>query len=127
MPPIQDLSIASPQVKPNPFSAFRVSLNPPATLHPSVQPALIADFGRPSLHPPAFGHTRIGASTAGLQVPQQETPMKKTYVFSAAEIRTLVATRGSDEGSGPHKLVFYLDWSVIKGITKWRNFKADQG
>ena len=119
MPPIHDLSLASPKFKPNPFTAFKMTLHPPGGRSPFVSSAAIPDFGRLPPHPP------VSTSTAGPQVLLQETPPQKTYVFSAAEIRTLVASRGSDGDSG--KLVFYLDWNVIKGITNWRNFKAGQG
>ena len=117
MPPIQDLSLASPTIRPNPFTACRIPFHPRGPLLPSVPPTAIPDVGRFLLHPLALDHTRGGTSTIGPQV---------QYIFSAAEVRTLVASRGSDECSGPNKLAFYLDWSVLSGVAKWRNFKAGQ-
>ena len=126
MPPIQELSIASPETKPNPFATSRLFIHPPGSLPLLVRSTVITDVGCLSLHSPTVHNTRNGVSTP-LQAPQQEPPVQKTYVLSAAEIRTLVASRGSDEDSGPNKLVFYLDWDLTKGIIKWRNFKAGQG
>jgi hypothetical protein len=122
MPPIQNLSLTSPKIKPNPFTACRIPLYSPGALPGFVRSTVIPDVGPLSLDAPAFGHPLGDVSTAVLQ-----TPDHKTYVFSAAEIRTLVASRGSDEDSGPSKLVFNLDWGAMNRITKWRNFKAGQG
>ena len=119
MPPIQDLSLASSDIKPNPFTMCNISLCPPA---PPVRSSAIPDVERRLICAPAVDHTWGGAFTATPQM-----PAKKPYIFSAAEIRTLVALRGSDEGFGPNKLVFNLDWGAMNGITKWRNFKAGQG
>lgn len=121
MPPIQDLSLLSP--KPNPFTACRISFHHPGALLPFLTLTIIPDFGRLSCHPPVVGHTRSRSPTAGPQLPE----IQKQYMFSAAEIHTLVASRGSDEESSSNKLVFYLDWTVMKGISKWRNFTAGQG
>ena len=126
MPPVQDLSLVSPETKPNPFTASRLPLRPPGAPPPFVQATMIPDVGLLSLYPPAARRAHIGSAVTS-QVPRQESPTRQTYIFSAAEIRTLVASRGSDEGSGPNKLVFPLDWDFMNGITKWRNFKAGQG
>jgi hypothetical protein len=127
MPPIQELSITSPETKPNPFTASKLLIHPPGSLPLLVGSTVITEVGCLSLNSPAVNNTRNGVSTTPLQAPQQEPPTQKTYVLSAAEIRTLVASRGSDEDSGPNKLVFYLDWDLMKDIIKWRNFKAGQG
>ena len=122
MPPIQDLSLTSPEIRPNPFAACRIPLYPPGALPEFLRPTVIPDVGRLSLLAPAVGHPLNSVSTTALQTPDQ-----RTYVFSAADIHTLVASRGSDEDSGPNKLVFNLDWGSMNGITKWRNFKVGQG
>jgi hypothetical protein len=127
MPSIQDLSLAPPEVKPNPFTSFRILLHPPDALPPFVPSTTIPDLGHLSTRPSAVGHGPTNNPAADLQAPLQETPTHNTYTFSAAEIRTLVASRGSDEGSGPNKLEFFLDWDVLNGVVKWRNFKAGQG
>lgn len=119
MPSIQGLSLSSPNVKSNPFAACMIPLQPPASFLSST---VIPDVGHFSHHPPAV---RGGTSTMSSRVLPQGVP--RQYIFSAAEIRTLVASRGSDEDTGPNKLVFSLNWGVINGISKWRNFKAGQG
>ena len=114
IPPAQDLSLASSGTEVNPFTESRMFLHPP-------------DVGRPLSHSPvAYGAPGRG-STIVSQTPPPEPPTQKAYSFSAAEIRTLVASRGSDESSRPNKLVFYLEWGVMNRIIKWRNFKAGQG
>ena len=114
IPPVQDLSLASPRMEVNPFTESRMFLHP-------------LDVGRLLPHSPVAYDVPSGGSIVVSQSPPQEPPTQKAYSFSAAEIRTLVASRGSDESSRPNKLVFYLDWGVMNRITKWRNFKADQG
>lgn len=123
MPPVQDLSLASPETKPNPFTASKIFLHSPGALSPLVRSITIPDVGHLSLHSPAVHDAHSRDST----VASQWSPTQKTYIFSAADIRTLVAARGSDEGSGPNNLAFSLDWDLMNGITKWRNFKAGQG
>ena len=127
MPSIQGLSLASPEFKANPFTAFRTPLHSPGALPPFVSSTVSPNLGRLSFCPPVAGHTLNSNFTADPQATPQETSIQQTYIFSAAEIRTLVASRGSDEGSGPNKLVFYLDWGVVNRIVRWRNFKAGQG
>ena len=114
IPPVQDLSLASPGTKVNPFTETRRFLHPPDVGHLSPHSSVVYDA-------PDRGPTAVS------QTPPQESPAQKVYSFSAAEIRTLVASRGSDESSHPNKLVFYLDWGVMNRITKWRNYKAGQG
>ena len=114
IPPVQDLSLASPGTKVNPFTESRMFLHPPDVGHLSHHPSVVYDA-------PGRGSMVVS------QTPAQESPTQKVYSFSAAEIRTLVASRGSDESSHPNKLVFYLDWGVMNRITKWRNYKAGQG
>jgi len=125
VPSVRDPPSASPGMKQNPFTKSRIFLPPPDMFPSLVRSTVVPDVGRLSLHSPAVrdGPSQ-GSTTLALL---QESPTQKAYVFSAAEIRTLVASRGSDEGSGPNKLVFYLDWSLMGGISKWRNFKAGQG
>lgn len=125
VPSVRDPSSASPEMKQNPFTKSRIFLLPPDMFPSLVRSAVVPDLGRLSLHSPAVrdGPSQ-GSTTLALL---RESTTQKTYVFSAAEIRTLVASRGSDEGSGPNKLVFYLDWGLMGGISKWRNFKAGQG
>ena len=118
MPPIQDISLASPGAKPNPFATLRIPIHPTGPFPP---------FVRSPTHPPAASRASTSTPTPAPQVPLQETPKQRVYSFSAVEIRTLVAARGSDEGSGPNQLVFCLDWDIINGIVKWRSFKAGQG
>lgn len=127
MPPVQDLSLVSPETKPNPFAESMIFLRPPGALPPFVRATMIPDVGSLSLYPHSAYDIHTRSSTIASQAPCQEYPTQQTYVFSAADIRTLVASRGSDEGSGPNKLVFSLDWGFMNGITKWRNFKAGQG
>jgi hypothetical protein len=126
--PAQDPSLTSLGTKPNPFTGSRMFLCPLDVLPSLVRSTVIPDVGRLSLHSPAVHDALSRGSTAlASQALRQESPTQKSYVFSAAEIRTLVASRGSDEGSGPNKLVFYLDWGLMGGISKWRNFRAGQG
>ena len=127
MPPVQDLSLTSPETKPNPFTASRIFLRPSGALPPLLRATAIPDVGHLSLYSPAVLDARNRGSAVGSPAPRQESPTRQNYIFSAAEIRTLVASRGSDEGSGPNKLVFSLDWGFMNGIIKWRNFKAGQG
>ena len=127
MLPLQDLSPAPSGTKPNPFTKSRMLLRPSDVPPSLVRSTAIPDFGRLSLDPPAVHDVPSRGSTALASQLRQESQTQKAYVFSAAEIRTLVASRGSDEGSGPNKLVFYLDWGLMSGISKWRNFKAGQG
>jgi hypothetical protein len=122
MPPIEDLSLAPSEIKPNPFTASRISLQPLGVFPPLGRSTVIQDVEHLSLPAVTVDDARGSVSVATLQEPPQET-----YVFSAAEIRTLVASRGSDEDSCPNKFVFNLDWGLINGITRWRNFKAGQG
>ena len=124
MLPVQDLYLASPGMEPNPFTETRTFLCPRGLLPQPMRSAMIPDVGRLSLHSPTVYDAH---STVASQAPRQGSPTQKAYIFSAAEIRTLVASRGSDEGSSPNKLVFSLDWGFMNGITKWRNFKAGQG
>lgn len=127
VPSVRDLSSASPGTKPNPFTKTRIFL-PPDMFPSLVRSTVVPDVGRLSLHSPAVHDGPSKGSTAlALQVLLQEPSTQKAYVFSAAEIRTLVASRGSDEDSGPNNLEFYLDWGLMGGISKWRNFKAGQG
>ena len=127
MPPVQDLSLVLPETKPNPFTACKNFLCSPPTSPPLVRTTVTPDVGCLSFRPPAFRDAHGEWSTITSQVGRQESPTRKAYIFSSAEIRTLVASRGSDEGAGPNKLVFSLDWKFINGIVKWRNFKAGQG
>ena len=127
MPSVQDPSPVSRETTPNPFTASRIFLCSPVAPPPLARVTVVPDVGHLSFHPPPFHDTRGGFSTATSQTPQQESPTQKSYIFSPAEVRTLVASRGSDEGSGPNKLVFPLDWNFMNGITKWRNHKAGQG
>lgn len=117
VPSVQDPSLASPVTKPNPFTESRIFLRTPDAL---VRSTVIPDVRCLSFHSPTI-HDALSSTIAS------QTPAQKPYVFSAVEIRTLVASRGSDEGSGPNKLVFYLDRGLTNGISKWRNFKAGQG
>lgn len=125
MPPVQGLSLVSPEMKSNPFTASKIFLC--SSVAPLVRATIVPDVGSLSLHSPLVHDTRDGYSTVASQASQQGSPTRKSYIFSPAEIRTLVASRGSDEGSGPNKLVFPLDWNSMNGITKWRNYKAGQG
>lgn len=125
-PPVQDLSPVSPEAKPNPFMANRIFLHPSGVSSPLVRSTVVRDIGDLSLSP-TIGDSHSRGSTMALQTLRQEPTTQRSYTFSAAEIRTLVASRGSDEGSGPNKLVFYLDLGLMGGITRWRNFKAGQG
>lgn len=127
MSPAQDLPPVSPETKSNPFTASRIFLCSPVALPPPARATVVPDVGRIPLHPPTTHDTLGVCPTVTSQASQQESQTRKTYIFSPAEIRTLVASRGSDEGSGPNKLVFPLDWNFINGITKWRNYKAGQG
>ena len=127
IPPVPNLSPASPQTKPNPFTASKIFIHPPGALPPHVRSTVLPDIACLSLHPFAVHDTRGRGSTVASQAPGQESPTQTIYVFSAAEIHTLVASRGSDEGSGPNNLAFHLDWGLMNGISKWRNFKAGQG
>jgi len=127
MPPLQDPSPAPPGTKPNPFTESRMLLRPSDVPPSLVRSTAIPVFGRLSVDSPAVRDVLSRGSTALASQLRQESQTQKAYVFSAAEIRTLVASRGSDEGSGPNKLVFYLDWGLMSGISKWRNFKAGQG
>jgi len=127
IPPVHDLSPVSPETKSNPFTASRIFLCSPVALPPPAQATAVSDVGRLSFHPPTTHDTRGVCPTVASQASRQESHTRKTYIFSPAEIRTLVASRGSDEGSGPNKLVFPLDWNFMNGITKWRNYKAGQG
>ena len=128
MPPAQGLSPASPGTKPNPFTESRMLLRPSDVLPSLVRSTVIPDVGRLSLYSPAVRDALNRSSTAlASQALRQESPTQKAYIFSATEIRTLVASRGSDEGSSPNKFVFYLDWGFMSGISKWRNFKSGQG
>ena len=127
IPPVQDPSLASPRTKRNPFTESRTFLHPPCTLPPLVRSTAIPDVGRLSLHSPTVYDALNRDSTVASRIPRQKSSVQKTYIFSAAEIRTLVALRGSDEGSGLNKLEFYLDLGLMSGITKWRNFKSGQG
>lgn len=122
MPPIQCLSLASPEIKPNPFTACKAHLYSPSFLSRVALSIMTQEVGRISLHTPSIDYARGNAF-----VGTSRTPVNSTYAFSAAEIRTLVALRGSDEDCGQNKLVFNLDWGAMNGITKWRNFKAGQG
>ena len=128
MPLVQDLFPASLGSKPNPFTESRMFLRSSDVLPSLVRSTVIPDVGGLSLHPPAIPDALSRGSTAlASQTLRQEIPTQRAYIFSAAEVRTLVASRGSDEGSSPNKLVFYLDWGLMSGISKWRNFKAGQG
>jgi hypothetical protein len=127
MPPVQDLSLASPETRPNPFAASGILLHTPHALPSFVRATGIPDVGRLSLHSPALHDGRSRAPMVASHASWEESPTQRAYIFSAAEIRTLVASRGSDEGSGPNKLTVNLDWGYVNGITKWRNFKAGQG
>lgn len=124
VPSVRDPSSASPGMKQNPFTKSRIFLLPLDMFPSLVRSTAVPDVGRLSLRSPAV---RDGPSQGSTLALLQESPTQKAYVFSAAEIRTLVASRGSDEGSGPNRLVFYLDWGLMGGISKWRNFKAGQG
>ena len=124
MLPVQDPYLASPGMEPNLFTETRTFLCPRGLPPQPMRSTMIPDVGRLSLHSPTVYDAH---STVASQAPRQESPTQKAYIFSAAEIRTLVASRGSDEGSSPNKLVFSLDWGFMNGITKWRNFKAGQG
>ena len=127
MPPAQDLLPVSHETKSNPFTASRISLCSPVSLSPPARATVVPDVGRLPHYPPTIHDTRGVCPTVAAQASRQESQTRKTYIFSPAEIRTLVASRGSDEGSGPNKLVFPLDWNFVNGITKWRNYKAGQG
>jgi len=127
VPPVQDLSLAPPETKQNPFTPSKIFLHSPRTLSPLVRSTITPDVGHLSLYSPAVHDARSRDSTVASQTPRQGSPTQKAYIFSAANIRTLVAARGSDEGSGPNNFVFCLDWDLMNGITKWRNFKAGQG
>jgi len=127
MPLVQDPSLVSPGTKRNPFTEIRTFLQPQRGLPSLVRSTAISDVGRLSLHSPTVYDALTRDSAVTSHAPRQKSTMRKTYIFSATDIRTLVASRGSEEGSGPNKLAFYLDWSIMNGITKWRNFKSGQG
>ena len=126
MPLVRNSPLTS-LTKRNPFTESRTFLNPQYALPSLARSTAIPDVGSLSLHSPTVYGALNRDSAVTSHAPQEKSSMRKTYIFSATEIRTLVASRGSEEGFGPNKLGFYLDLSIMNGITKWRNFKSGQG
>jgi len=127
MPLAQGPSLASLGPKQNPFTEIRTFLHPRRAPPSLIRSTTIPDVGCLLLHSPIVYDALNRDSEVTPHAQRQKSSMRKTYIFSATEIRTLVASRGPEEGSSPRKLTFYLDLSIMNGITKWRNFKSGQG